>query len=69
MTTLTQTATAVQDKLASLSLNGGAQAASAEVTAHTPELAEAERTVRGPLKKTGVLDGYKQRVSLSSGER
>ena len=68
MSTITQTATAVQDKLASLALSGAASPAapSAEApTAHTPELAEAERTVRGPLKTTGVLDGYKQRVSTA----
>ena len=61
--TITQTASAVQDSLASLSLSGdaGQAEASAEVTAHTPELAKAERTIQGPLKKTGALDGYKQR--------
>ena len=60
--TTTQTATAPTAQLASLSLTGTA-------AEHAPALAKADGSdwtlSAEPLKKTGALDGYKQRVKLA----
>lgn len=53
-TVTTQTTT----QLGNLSLSG---APTQEVTAKTPALAAAARTIQGPLRQTGVLDSFKWR--------